>query len=271
MHEVVAVILAAALLLLAGCSDQNTNSMQTEAPAVTMQTEAPEVEQMQETVTEEADVMYLCTVKTQTMANGTVWQYEYTYDNNGFLLESSFLKDQKAQAAISYTCDENGKVTREVNSNLMGSVSHTTHYSYDETGNLTIKELTWAVGGRTLRTEYFYDASGREIQRHSYTNDIPAECCVTTYLPDGSAAECIQYEDDVQKIRTVLEFDADKNLISEKLYRDGEEPYRVTQYNYDAHGNRIHSVTTDGNGSLEYEYDYQYRGFVPGTGFTELD
>lgn len=235
----------------------------------------------------------------------------YTYDSNKNVLVSATLKEdykgEMPQAydagltdcfdTISYTYDENGRVTKEEDST--GSVCQ---YEYDESGNVlketstvtendktetTVTTYTYDEMGNVLTTQcdkenssYIYDKAGRTL----LSNDS-GKCTRTIYDEYGRVVQEIAPEDyDSSKdglpnentyadanVGQRYEYDEQTgNLTSETnrlnvktsytYYSTGEkklESFDIYEYNYLRHG-EIESVKIAGSTTISYTYDDKY-------------
>lgn len=174
---------------------------------------------------------------TQTNPDGGV--ITNTYTNGG---ESAVGGGMAPAGLLATTTDTRGKVTR---------------YGYYANGDLA---TVTAPSG--LVTSYAYDAIGRRTSQKEVSDSFP-DGLVTTYTYDGMGRMVTEVDpattDAVtgarHQQRTTNTYDVDGNVTSvEAADATGNDPARVTTYEYDEYNRKIRAVDAEGN-ETGYGYD----------------
>ena len=137
---------------------------------------------------------------------------------------------------ISYICDSNGNVIKEVCYDEDGTLMHEYNYNYDSQGNKTDEKLYVKKGVYDTETVCSYDAQGNKINEIYYENENLISKTEYSYDSQGNMVNRkyndYYYEEDISIIDTFYDYDEQGNIISEYDYNiDGEIiTYEIYQY-----------------------------------------
>ena len=114
--------------------------------------------------------------------------------------------------------------------------------TYDKDMNKPLVELTYDDNGQIIdRTENTYDENGNCVER------------INTY----------NYDDTTVTVKQISTFDANGNVLTEKIYEDGDLSYEY-RYTYTADGKREREayINKDGDEESYTEYTYDRQGNI---------
>ena len=203
-------------------------------------------------------------------ATDTTYRTSFSYHPTGQVLQEtapdgSFVKHtytNGAEAAVN-----GGSPPAALLASTMDARGKTTRYAYYNNGDLA--RVTAPNG---LVTEHTYDNLGRRATTRAISDSFPAGV-VTTFTHDARSriktttgpltTDAVTGEK--HQLRTTNTFDADGNVTQvEEADTQGNDPPRVTKYDYDQH-NRL-SRETDAEG---YETSYEHDAFGHRTSETD--
>lgn len=285
------------LFSLTACGNNSTSAGKATVQGHdTEKTEAVEENTEAETLPAE-ETRWLC-IKEETAKDGELYRtYEYTYNEYGNLIQSSFTHQNGSFSTTVYTYDDrqvrsSGSSTchNVINNAVEDSVFT---YYYDEYGYISMKHEDRAIdynddqpyedSNITEDTIYFYDALGTNMGQVSRQNDNTSlRASVYSYGKSddqsgktyNEAGLLIRYEH--SNVIEEYEYDANGNRIHEiQTYNSGESDESVidTVYTYEERVCKTtesvlppikeqeavyQAVTTAADGSDSYTYNYAY-------------
>ncbi|MBQ4120421.1 MAG: hypothetical protein IJD35_00250 [Clostridia bacterium] len=184
------------------------------------------------------------------ISRNDVMQIEYTYNDENFLVKIAYIMQGETVYYYDFVYDENHRLTETTLVNPNGQ-NESIAYTYDENGNLT-KE-TYLNDNGVFREE-IYDENGRKIERI-----IKSGNGQYVYDEDGKLTKYYLVEAD-GKIDTVEEYfyDANGNLIKE-TYTTNDNTYQtITEYSYDANGYMIQETDTVNSRGTEFKQSVDF-------------
>lgn len=241
MKKQLAIILAAALLPLSGCSSKG------EAGSI-------KIADLPDTISaEEADLP-----ENQAAYRRTSYQYEdgeltckyyADYDEHDNLVrweQNGDPENMQMTEVYSYTYDENGNVTAKTKSNINPP-------STDKRLSFCDRYYYYPDGTLEYQVNYVYDYDS-ELLRKNYIKE---------YDSHGSEILYLSYNADrsVYRSETKCEYDGDGNLVKETWQEDGSS--QVTEYTYDEAGNMLTEVRTEFS-----DASFKEQSFVRTTGYS---
>ena len=181
--------------------------------------------------------------------------YEYSYDENGNLIEEGELFSDlySSSSSITYTYDENSNLateTAQYNSRL--SNYRINYYTYDENGNLATTISESGLGS----AEFASDATPYDVTTYTYTYDENNNLVTTSTNTDDDV------DGNVNSTITTYTYDGNNNLI--ELSTDDEVDGDIdstTTYTYDGNNNLIEETSDyevddgDIDSTITYTYD----------------
>ena len=194
---------------------------------------------------------------------------EYTYDENGNLIEERRPFDGLSGDSTTYTYDENDNLI-SITNRYTGSLSSssTTNYTYDENGNLATASYGTAISGTD--EEFVMD----RLTSYAYDGDNNLVSESIDYDLDGNADRFINYT-----------YDENDNLVSERTIGPNSHPNSLDgntesfiNYTYDENNNLIEEASNsqgigdfslitsyaydENNNLVQEQYDYNDNGFI---------
>ncbi len=236
-----AAILAAALVVLTGCSSRKAaSSSRTE--------DLPDTLSAEEVELPDNKAAYRCT-SYQYEDDELVCKYFQDFDDHDNIIRSETAGDP-----------ENMELTKLYS------------YTYDKNGNVTAKTQSYADPPSTDRDIYFHDRfcyydDGTLKYHVNYTKDSDSGLWKKNYRKEydshGSEVLYISYNSDGStgyRSETQCEYDSSGNLAKETWHSDGSS--MVSEYTYDEAGNILTAVRTesseDSDESFVYKTEYAY-------------
>jgi antitoxin component YwqK of YwqJK toxin-antitoxin module len=208
-------------------------------------------------------------------ANGVIVQdYQFTYDDNGFLTGEILKEDDGFVAEHkTFEADEKGNIAREFRHYMDGSFD-TINYSYNDQGLVSRKEVIDPDGETESVEEYEYtdglltrhailDADGDIVNEKKIVyNSLkkPAEVIdfdgnegitikrVMEYYPSGNQKESYTYQDDELVEKVVTKEDENGNLILAE--EETHHKKNTVNFAYDQQGNVVLQEEYDRDGNL---------------------
>ena len=176
-----------------------------------------------------------------------------TYDESGRLIHSFDEGDDPSNCweySTDYTYDENGTLIEQVENHHYGGVV-TDSWTYDENGNLLNSVTHYNIDGWvTCTTSCTYNEAGliiEEVYEEEYEGDFFSGHHNTwTYNDAGQIIEAIRQGRNMDTYRTVYEYDDNGNLTLCQEY-EGEDSISIHRWSYDDNGDLLDY----GHGGLE--------------------
>ena len=273
MKRPLAILLAAALLPLSGCSSKG------EAGSIKI-ADLPDTISAEEADLPENQALYRRT-SYQYQDGELTCKYYNDFDEHDNLVRSEKDGDPEDMGmtdVYSYVYDENGNVTEKTKSYIdppstKKNCSFYDRYYYYPDGTLEYQvDYTFDYNSELLRKNYIkeYDSHGNEILYLRYSDDGSVyyrsenKC---EYDGDGNLVKETWHDEDASQ---VIEFTYDEagNMLTEVRTEFSDDSFKnqsyvmTLEYSYDSNGNKVKQTTKDSydeTTSIEYEYDDRNR------------
>lgn len=185
----------------------------------------------------------------------------FDYALDGRLVQKREIYDDSTYSAVTYTYDENGKLT-QTNYDSRDSSSRNT-YEYDDDGHLIGKETTDEKPIPYQKDVYSYDEAGRVTSYEAQYEGSPEDTFNYVYNDEGrlDKVEVVHRYESSYDLHGTIDFKYDEagnpTSVTCKVTNEPAWGYGA-DLSYDESGNLISLVKRDYDGDVLYKYRYEF-------------
>lgn len=180
-------------------------------------------------------------------ANQSMWRYEYSYNENRLVSETSY----NAQGAVEWTdlyhYNESGQLTEKITLNSDSSVNLQETFLYNEMGNVASRSTLYGDGSILKRVVYSYNQQGNLTKAEQYDGNGLYETLIYTRNAEGRQIRLDETAADgsIRK-RTLSSYSSNGLLIREQVQNSTGEEESSINYVYDEFGNWVRKESASG-------------------------